>query len=106
MCVCVCVPHRLHCKLGPQVIDASNATGNANILNDLRKPGPGTHVLTIDSGNPVVELVVQNNRAGLYGEGLHIEGGGDVGGRLSGWRGAVKAVGWAVTGGSVALGLC
>jgi hypothetical protein len=55
-----------------QVVDASSA--NVNLLNDLKKPGPGTHVLTIDGSKPVVELVIQNDRAGLYGKrrrGVH-----------------------------------
>lgn len=47
-----------------QVVDASGSNKNAVI--ELGKPGAGTHVMTLQPGE-VVELVVQNNRAGLFG---------------------------------------
>jgi hypothetical protein len=47
------------------VVDQASA--NANVRLDLRKPNAGTHVISIDGSQPLVEIVIQNDRAGLYG---------------------------------------
>lgn len=47
-----------------EVVDASSPNGD--ILVQLGKPGVATHVLSATPGQ-VIEIVVQNNRAGAFG---------------------------------------
>jgi hypothetical protein len=47
-----------------QVGDNGLGTG-FNMLR-LNQPGAGTHTLSLE-GNKYVEIIIQNNRAGLYG---------------------------------------
>jgi hypothetical protein len=48
----------------PQIVDAAGP--NANVVLNLGKPGAASHVLSLKPGE-VVEIVIQNNRAGLFG---------------------------------------
>lgn len=55
------------CGATMQVIDISRPE-QKEVANLMHTPVPGKHVLTITGEQPMVELVIQNNRAGLYGE--------------------------------------
>lgn len=60
----ICVVKCFLCLFGLQVID--DASANKDTVINLGKPGVANHVLTLQPGE-VVELVIQNNRAGLFG---------------------------------------
>jgi hypothetical protein len=47
-----------------QIVD--EATANRDVFIKLGKPSAATHVLTVQPGE-VVEIVIQNDRAGLFG---------------------------------------
>eukprot|EP00775_Hariotina_reticulata_P013380 gene13380-13507_t len=49
-----------------QVQVADMALGNGFNMLDLNQPGAGTHTLSLE-GKKFIEIVIQNNRAGLFG---------------------------------------